>query len=123
MKIFQHDKDILLISYVESFCFLAWILFILCLIIFLLNKIFLNSLNSIAIFTPVVIQDSLPSIFFIDYIFDFNPTNSSIVFPSDSSFILSITFLLLTSKNIDFFGKLLKSKQILHRHLLILFDK
>ena len=123
MKIFQHDKDILLISYVESLCFLAWILFILCLIIFLLNKIFLNSLNSIAIFTPVVIQYSLPSIFFIDYIFDFNPTNSSIIFPSDSSFILSITFLLLTSKNFDFFGKFLKSKQILHRHLLILFDK
>ena len=34
----KHDNDILLISYVPISCFLLWILFILCLIIFLLTK-------------------------------------------------------------------------------------
>ena len=39
------DNDILLISYVPNLCFLLWIILILCLIIFLLNKVSLNSLN------------------------------------------------------------------------------
>ena len=38
----KHDNDILLILYVPSLCFLLWILFILCLITFLLNKVSLN---------------------------------------------------------------------------------
>ena len=52
---------------------------------FLLNKVSLNSLKSVAIFTPFAVLDSLPSIFFIEYIFDFNPTNSSFIFASDTS--------------------------------------
>ena len=38
----KHDNDILLILYVPSLCFLLWILLILCLITFLLNKVSLN---------------------------------------------------------------------------------
>ena len=60
----KHDNDILSISYIPTLCFLAWILLILCLIIILLNKVSLNSLNSVAIFTPFAVLDSLPSIFF-----------------------------------------------------------
>ena len=45
--------------------FLACILFILCLIIFLLKRTSLNSLNSVAIFTPLAVLDSLPSIFLL----------------------------------------------------------
>ena len=100
----KHDNDILLISYVPSLCFLFWILLLLCLIIFLLNKVSLNSLNSVAIFTPFAVLDSLPSIFFMEYIFHFNPTKISFIFPSFSSFILPITFSLVGSKNFESFG-------------------
>ena len=48
----KHDKDILLISYLPSLWFLVWFLLILCLIIFLLNKMFLNFLNSVSTLTP-----------------------------------------------------------------------
>ena len=61
-------------------------------LLFWLNKVSLNSLNSVAILTPFAVLDYLLSIFFIEYIFDFNPTNSSIIFRSCTSFILSITF-------------------------------
>ena len=71
---------------------------------FFLNKVALNSLNSVVAFTPLVALDSLPSIFFIEYIFDFNPTKSSIIFPSDSSFILPITFFLVRSKKFESSG-------------------
>ena len=54
---------------------------------FLVEQSVSELLNSVAI-------DSLPSIFFKEFIFDFNPTNSSTTYPSDSSFILPITFLL-----------------------------
>ena len=42
---------------------------------FLLNKVSLNLLNSVAMFTPFAILDSLPSIFFTECIIEFNPTN------------------------------------------------
>ena len=65
-QIFCHQKthhDILLTFYVPIFCFLPWVLLILCLIIFLLNKVSLNSLNSVAIFTTFSVSHSLPSVF------------------------------------------------------------
>ena len=49
-QIFYHQNTItifFLISYVPILCFLIWILFILCLTTFLLNKVSLNSLNSV----------------------------------------------------------------------------
>ena len=46
-----------------------------------LNKTSLDSLNFVAIFRPLVVLDPLTFIFFIEYIFDFNPTNSSIITP------------------------------------------
>ena len=55
---------------------LVFPILILCLIIFLLNKTSLDSLNSVAIFTPLAVFDSLSLIFFRECIFDFNPTNS-----------------------------------------------
>ena len=54
-------------------------------------------------FTPLAVLDSLPSIFGIQYIFDFNPTNSSIKAPLYSSFIFPITFLLALSKKLESF--------------------
>ena len=39
--------------------------------------------------------------FFIEYIFDFNPTNSVIITPPNSSFILPITFLLVSLKTLN----------------------
>ena len=97
------NNDTLLISHIPILCFLSWILLISCLSTFLLNNVSLNSLKSVAIFTPFAVLDYLPSIFFMECIFDFNPTNSSIIFPSDSSFILPITFLLVSSKNFESF--------------------
>ena len=70
---------------------------------FLLKRTSLNSLNSVAIFTHLAVFDSLPSIFFIEYIFDFNQINSSIITPPYLSFILPITFLLESSKNFESF--------------------
>ena len=55
-------------------------------------KTSLNLSNSVAILTPFAVLCSLPSIFLIEYIFDFNPTNSGIITPPNSSFILPITF-------------------------------
>ena len=53
----KHDNDILLISYVPILHFLLWILFILCLSTFLLNKVSFNSLNSVSVFTPFAVLD------------------------------------------------------------------
>ena len=39
-----------------------------------LVELLLNLLNSVVILTPFAALYSLPSIFFIEYIFDFNPT-------------------------------------------------
>ena len=61
----KDENDILLISHVPSLCFLLWNLFILCLIIFLLNRVSLNFLDSVAIFTPFAVLNSLPSIFLL----------------------------------------------------------
>ena len=50
---------------------------------FLVDKVSLNSLNSnsfAAIFTNFAVLDSLPSMFFMEYIFDFNPTDSQSFF-------------------------------------------
>ena len=62
-----------------NLCFSLWILLILSLDIFLLNKTSLNLLNSVAILTPFAVLHSLPSIFIIEYIFGFYPINSSTV--------------------------------------------
>ena len=55
-QIFYHQNTIMIfcwyfIIYVPNLCFLLWILLILCLSTFLLNKVASNSLNSVAIFT------------------------------------------------------------------------
>ena len=78
----KHDNDVFFIWYVPNLCFFPWILLILCLSIFLLHKVSLSSLNSVVIFIPFAVQDSLPSIFYMEYIFDFHPINSPIIFPS-----------------------------------------
>ena len=83
--------------------FFLRILFILCLATFLLSKTSLNLLNSVAILTLFVVLCYLPSIFVIEYIFDFNPTNSVTITPPNSSFILPITFLLVSLKNFESF--------------------
>ena len=81
-------------------------MFMLCLIIFLLNKTSTNSLYLIFLttflFTPFACLTSSLSTETSDYIFNFNPTNSLIIFPSNPSFILPITFLLAGSKNFEF---------------------
>ena len=74
---------------------------ILCLIVFLLNKTSLNFLNSVPILTLFAVFYFVSSIFYIEYIFDFNPTNSTTKIPSNSSFILPITFLLVSLKNFE----------------------
>ena len=107
------DNDILSISLVPTSCFLLSLRLILCLSIFLLDKVSLNSLNSVAIFTPFAVLVSLPSIPFMEYVFDFNAPNSSFFFFLQTSFILPITFLLASSKNFEFFGKLLNSNKCL----------
>ena len=96
--------------------------------IFLLNSVSLNSLNSVAIFTPFAILDSLPSICFMEYIFDCNPTDSSIIFPSDSSFILPIKVKTSLIKRLWIFRIVTKVKQMFslkefYKRLLILFHK
>ena len=48
---------------------------------------------------PFAFLISLPSTSINDYIFYFNPTNSLIIFPLNSPYILPITFLLAGSKN------------------------
>ena len=42
---------------------------------FLLNKVSLDSLNAVAIFTLFALLDCLPSFESIEFIFYFNPTN------------------------------------------------
>ena len=82
----------------------SWILLILCLIIFVLNKMSLYWLVPVPICTPFAVLNSLPSIFFRDYIFEFNPPNSSFIFLSSTSFILPITLSFTWSKNFESFG-------------------
>ena len=106
-QIFYHQNMKMIFRWFRMFpfyVFLPWILLILCLIIFLLNSVSLNSLNTFPVFTLYAVLDPLPSIFFVEYIFEFNPTNPSIIFPSDSSFILPINYLLALSKNFKSFG-------------------
>ena len=98
------DNDILLISYVPILCFFA-----LSSSYFRSDYVFIEQsvfefINSVVILTLFAVLDSLPSIFFMECSFDFNPTNSSIIFPSDLSFILPITFLLVGSKIFGSFG-------------------
>ena len=87
----KHDNDILLISYVPSLCFFALNSFYFMSDYFLLNKVSLNSLNSVAIFTPLAVLDSLPSSESKECIFDFNPTNLLIKIPLFTTFILPMT--------------------------------
>ena len=77
-----------MISYVPRLCFLLQILFIFCLITVLLNTVSLNTLNSVAIFIPFALLDSLPSSEKIEYIFDFNQTNLLIGIPLCLTLIL-----------------------------------
>ena len=60
---------------------------------FFVKKMFLHSSNSIEIFTPFALLDSLLFFKKIEYIFYFNPSNLLIEMPLYSSFILPITFL------------------------------
>ena len=103
------DHDIFLSSYVPSLCFLAWILLTLCVSIFLLSKVSLNSLNSVTTFTLFPVQDYLPSIYFMKCIFDFNPTK----FFFRLIFHFTNNVLLLSSKNFEFLAKLQKSNKCL----------
>ena len=72
--------------------FLLWILFILCLTTFLLNKsVFEFKKLSRYIYSFFDIRFFTINIFHRIH-FDFNPTNSSFIFPSNTSFILPISF-------------------------------
>ena len=100
----KHDKDIFSISYVPNLCFFTLNYFHFMPNNFLLNKTSLKLSNSIAILTSFTVLCYLPKTnFFIEYIFDFNPTNSFIITPPNSSFILPITFLLVSLRNFDSF--------------------
>ena len=61
----------------------------------------LNPLNSVAIFTPYTVLGSLPSLDFIEFIFNLNSTNAPIIFVSDMTFILPITVLLVHQKTLN----------------------
>ena len=63
--------------------------------VILLNKTSTNSSCLIFLFTIFAFVTSLPSTLINEYVFDFNPTNSLIIFPMNSSFVLPITFLLV----------------------------
>ena len=79
-QIFYHQNIIMIFCWFCMFpfyVFLHWILFSLCPIIFLLNKVCLNSLNSVAIFTPFAVLDYLSAIVFTECIFIFNSTKST----------------------------------------------
>ena len=97
----KRDNNICWVCMFQFYVFLLWIRLILCLTTFLLNKVLLNSLNSVTMFIPFAVLNYLPSIIFIEYIFDFNPTNSSFIFPSDASFISPVTCLLARLKNLE----------------------
>ena len=60
------------------------------------NKFFMSYFS----FTTLVSSSS--STLINEYIFDFNPTNSLIIFPLNSSFIIPTTFLLNKSENFEF---------------------
>ena len=51
--------------------------------------------------TSFAFLTSSPSTAISEYIFDFHPTNSLIIFSLNSPFILPITFLLIGSKNVE----------------------
>ena len=98
----KQDNEIFLILYVPILWSLLWILFIECLIHLLFNKMSLYSLWLIVVttflFTPFAFLCSLLSTK-NEYIFGFNPTNSSITTPLVSSFI----FMLGTYLNMSLF--------------------
>ena len=71
---------------------------------FFVKKMFLHSSNSIEIFTPFALLDSLLFFKKIEYIFYFNPSNLLIEMPLYSSFILPITFLWVGSKIFDWYS-------------------
>ena len=108
----KHDNNILLISYVPVFCFLLYILLILCLIIFLLRKVPSYSFKTIAIFTPFAVLDSLPLFKGVQCIFDFNPTNSLIEISLYSSFILPTTISFWLSLKLRVLTKIANIKQM-----------
>ena len=81
-----------MISYVPRLCFLLQILFSFCLITVLLNTISLNALNSVGIFIPFALIDSLPSSEKIECNFDFNPPNLLIGIPLCLTLILPAIF-------------------------------
>ena len=87
----------------------------LCLITFLLRKTSTNSYLQINkfLFTAFAFVTSLSSALINENIFYFNPTNSLIIFPLNSSYILPITFLLTGSKNFEFDEYSLKSNKSL----------
>ena len=70
---------------------------------------------------PLYVNLLIPFVFLIsslfritkEYIFDFNPTNSLLVFPFILSFILSITLLLTESKTYELSGWSLKPNKLL----------
>ena len=96
------DNDILLNLYVPISCFFVLNSSDFMSSYFIVEQ--MNSLNSVAIFTPYAALDSLPSIFFMEYTFDFNPKNVPISFPSDLSFILRVNFSFVSSKNFETLG-------------------
>ena len=76
----------------QTYDFLAWIPLILCLSIFFIKqRVFKFIKLSCNIYSFCRIKLFTINIF-MENVFDFNPTNSLIIFPSDSSFILPITF-------------------------------
>ena len=71
-RIFYHWKQIMILCRFRMFLFYALNSSHFMFEFLLLNKMSLNSLKSVVILTPFAILDSLPSIFFMEYIFDFN---------------------------------------------------
>ena len=61
-QIFYHQKQIMIFCWFHMFqvCVFFFEFFLFCVSTFLLNKVSLNSLNSVAIFTPFAVLDSLP---------------------------------------------------------------
>ena len=104
MPLRKQENEILETLWVPTICNLLWTLFMLYLITFLLNKTSIYSscfIFTAFLLTPFPILFYLPSTSFIEYIFDFNPTNSSFIFPLDSSFILPMIFSLTGSKTLN----------------------
>ena len=87
----------------NSFCVMSYYFFI------KQNNKFFMSYNFLQFFTTFLLTPfdflfSLPSTLTKEYIFDFNPTNSLIISPLNSSVILPITFLLTASKKFESCG-------------------